>query len=60
MISHSKFPYIIAEIGFNHLGSYRIAKKMITAAHKAGVDAVKFQTYVPEEMVFKSSPHFIP
>ena len=58
MISHSKFPYIIAEIGFNHLGSYRIAKKMITAAHKAGVDAVKFQTYVPEEMVFKSSTHF--
>ena len=50
--------YIIAEIGFNHMGNYAVAKKMIIGAKKAGVDAVKFQTYIPEEMVFKNSIHF--
>jgi len=35
--------FIIAEIGINHNGSIKIAKKMIDEACKAGVDAVKFQ-----------------
>lgn len=40
--------YIIAEIGINHNGSVQIAKDLIKAAHKAGVDAVKFQKRTPE------------
>ena len=35
--------YIIAEIGLNHNGDVRIAKRLIDEAVKAGVDAVKFQ-----------------
>ncbi len=41
-------PMIIAEIGNNHEGSFDIAKKLIIEASKAGVDAVKFQTFEPE------------
>ena len=36
-------PFIIAEIGINHNGDIDLAKKMISEAKKAGVDAVKFQ-----------------
>lgn len=36
-------PFVIAEIGINHNGDLRIAKKLIDAAVEAGCDAVKFQ-----------------
>ena len=36
---------IIAEIGNNHEGSYKVAKKLIDEAKKTGVDAVKFETF---------------
>jgi N-acetylneuraminate synthase len=34
---------VVAEIGINHNGDVGLAKKLIGAAHAAGVDAVKFQ-----------------
>jgi len=40
--------YIIAEAGVNHNGSVETAKKLIDAGADAGVDAVKFQTFIPE------------
>ena len=43
--------FIIAEIGNNHEGNIKIAKKLISSAAKTGVDAVKFQTFNPEEYV---------
>lgn len=50
--------YIIAEIGFNHLGNYSLAKKMIIEAKNSGAQAAKLQTFIPNEMVFENSPHF--
>lgn len=41
--------YIIAEIGINHRGDVSVAKELIDSAVKAGVDAVKFQTYLTEQ-----------
>ena len=41
----AKKTFIIAEIGNNHEGSISVAKKLILEAKKAGVDAVKFQTF---------------
>src|SRR3989344_1262776 len=34
---------VIAEIGINHNGDFKIAKQLIELAKKAGCDAVKFQ-----------------
>ena len=31
---------------------------MIKAASSSGANAVKFQTFVPEEIVFKNSKHY--
>ena len=35
--------FIIAEIGINHNGDVKLAKKLISSAKKCGADAVKFQ-----------------
>jgi N-acetylneuraminate synthase len=40
--------FIVAEIGLNHNGDIKIAKKLIDAAALAGCDAVKFQKRTPE------------
>jgi sialic acid synthase SpsE len=47
--------YIIAEIGINHRGSVEVAKQLIDSAVKAGVDAVKFQTYMTEQRAPKGN-----
>jgi len=57
-INKNSSTYIIAEIGFNHLGKLSLAEKMIKAASNSGTNAVKFQTFLPEEMVFKKSKHY--
>ena len=41
--------FIIAEIGNNHEGNLKVAKKLINLAAKAGVDAVKFQIGIAKE-----------
>jgi sialic acid synthase SpsE len=43
--------FIVAEIGNNHEGSFHLAMEMVEAAAKTGVDAVKFQTFIPEFFV---------
>ena len=50
-IDTSKKVFIIAEIGNNHEGNFQLAKKMIIKAAATGVDAVKFQTFIPEQFI---------
>jgi len=42
---------IIAEAGVNFNGSLELAYKMVDKAKEAGVDIVKFQTFVPEKLM---------
>ena len=51
MIGDKQSVFIIAEAGVNHNGDLEIAKDLIEKAAKAGADAVKFQTFIPEKLV---------
>lgn len=42
---------IIAEAGVNHNGSEKLAFELVDAAHKAGADIVKFQTFKASKLV---------
>jgi len=55
-IGDSCEPYIIAEIGVNHNGSLDQAYKLIDAAVKTGVDAVKFQNFKAKELAQRNTP----
>ncbi|GHA27676.1 N-acetylneuraminate synthase [Oceanisphaera arctica] len=46
---------IIAEAGVNHNGSAELAFKLVDAAHAAGVDIVKFQTFKAKSLVTKTA-----
>jgi N-acetylneuraminate synthase/N,N'-diacetyllegionaminate synthase len=47
---------IIAEAGVNHNGDGELAHRLIDVAAEAGADAVKFQTFEPEQLVSARSP----
>ena len=44
---------VIAEVGVNHNGDPRIARQLVDAAVKAGVDIVKFQAFRSEKEISK-------
>ena len=55
--SRKKKITIIAEIGENHLGNLKFAKKMILQAKLAGADYAKFQSY-NEDCLKQSDPEY--
>lgn len=48
--------FVIAEAGVNHNGDMVLARKLIEVAADAGADAIKFQTFTPEEIVSDVAP----
>jgi N-acetylneuraminate synthase len=48
--------FIIAEAGVNHNGEIDLAKELINEAKKANADAIKFQTFITEELVTSYAP----
>lgn len=60
MIACGAAPYVIAEISGNHMGEIEKAFALIEAAHEAGADAVKFQTYEAETITLDcDAPNFV-
>lgn len=53
-------PLVIAEIGINHEGSLEIAKEMVDAAQRAGVEVVKHQTHIVEDEMSGAAKKVIP
>ena len=48
--------YVIAEAGVNHNGDVALARELVDVAAEAGADVVKFQTFVPEEVISQYAP----
>ena len=53
-------PLVIAEIGINHEGSLEVAKEMVDAAFRAGVEIVKHQTHIVEDEMSDAAKKVIP
>ncbi len=53
-------PLVIAELGINHEGSLKLAKEMVDAAHRAGVEVVKHQTHIVEDEMSGAAKKVIP
>jgi N-acetylneuraminate synthase len=53
-------PLVITEIGINHEGSLKVAKEMVDAAHRAGVEVVKHQTHIVEDEMSGAAKKVIP
>ncbi|MCG2419885.1 N-acetylneuraminate synthase family protein [Aequorivita sp. F47161] len=53
-------PLVIAEIGINHEGSLKVAKEMVDAAKRAGVEVVKHQTHIVEDEMSYAAKKVIP
>jgi len=48
--------FVIAEVGCNHNGDISVAERLIEIAAKSGADAVKFQSFTPDNMTIKEAP----
>jgi len=58
IISEESAAFLIAEIGLNHNKDLDLTKKMILSAKESGANAVKFQTYITENLIVDDSPAF--
>ena len=49
IISKDSLPLVIVELGINHSGQLKLAKKLINDAKKAGAEIVKHQTHMADK-----------
>ena len=53
-------PLVIAELGINHEGTLKVAKEMVDAAQRAGVEMIKHQTHIVEDEMSGAAKKVIP
>lgn len=64
-INHRKIgpdfkPLVIFELGINHNGSLKLAKKIVDSAIKAGAEVIKHQTHIAEDEMSLEAKKIIP
>ncbi|MEG9884501.1 MAG: N-acetylneuraminate synthase family protein [Hyphomicrobiales bacterium] len=60
LVGNRHAPLVIAEIGINHGGSLAVAREMVDAAKRAGVEAIKHQTHIVEDEMSEAAKTLIP
>lgn len=58
LVGPKQAPYIIAEAGVHHANDVELACRYVDAAHDAGADAVKFQTYSSDRLAAHWAPTY--
>src|SRR5258705_1589933 len=53
-------PLVVAEIGINHEGRLDVAREMVDAAQRAGVEVVKHQTHIVDDEMSGAAKRVIP
>ena len=53
-------PLIIFELGINHNGNLKLAKKIVDSAILAGAEVIKHQTHLPEDEMSNEAKKIIP
>ena len=53
-------PLVVAELGINHGGSLAIAREMVDAAARAGVEVLKHQTHIVDDEMSAAAKRVIP
>jgi N,N'-diacetyllegionaminate synthase len=51
-----KSPIVIAEVGVNHNGNFKLLSKIIEETSKTDVDFIKFQAFIADQTTIKNSP----
>ena len=59
-IGRAHAPLVVAEIGINHEGSLSVAREMVDAAARAGVEVVKHQTHIVDDEMSGAAKHVVP
>ena len=59
-IGPAHIPLVVAEIGINHEGSLAVAREMVDAAKRAGVEVVKHQTHVVADEMSGAAKRVVP
>ena len=59
-IGPAHIPLVVAEIGINHEGSLAVAREMVDAAKRAGVEVVKHQTHVVADEMSGAAKKVVP
>ena len=59
-VGRAHIPLVVAEIGINHEGSFAVAREMVDAAARAGVEVVKHQTHVVDDEMSGAAKKVVP